>query len=388
MQILIVGAGLSGAVIARMLAEAGHDVTVLDERPHVAGNCHTERDLATGVMVHVHGPHIFHTDDPDVWDFVCRFGKMMPYQHRVRASVGGQVYSLPINLLTINQVFGTAYSPTEARQFLEAQAVATAEGPLNFETQALSLMGERLYREFFAGYTQKQWGVAPRHLPAWLLSRLPMRFTYDDTYFHHSRQAIPEEGYTHLVARMLEHPCITLQLGTTFTGEPPASGHLVYSGKLDRYYGERFGPLGYRTLDFERIDHDGDYQGVPVMNYCDADVPFTRISEHRHFAPWEGQGSGRSVAFREYSRACGPDDIPYYPLGLAEDQDRLRLYVEHARKDSNVTFVGRLGTYSYLDMDVAIKRGMQTARALIAAWAAGTAAPVFVHDPLDVRGKT
>jgi UDP-galactopyranose mutase len=390
MHILIIGAGLSGAVIARGLAEAGHSVTVVDERDHVAGNCHTTRDAATGVMVHVHGPHIFHTDDPDIWAFVTRFAEMMPYRHRVKARVGGQVYSLPINLHTINQFFRTALSPSEARQFLDRLTTPIADAAsADFETRALSLMGEDLYRAFFAGYTSKQWGLAPAALPGWLLGRLPFRLTYDDSYFNHAWQAIPRDGYTAMTNRMLDHARIKVTLGTV--GESAVADqphdHLIYSGKLDRYYSGRFGPLGYRTLDFERIDHNGDFQGVAVMNHCDPDVPFTRITEHSHFAPWEKSAGGRSVAYREYSRDCGPDDIPYYPLRLAGDQDRLRRYVDHALGDSGVTFVGRLGTYSYLDMDVAIRRALDTVDVLSRSWAMGKAPPVFVHDPLVAGAK-
>lgn len=390
MDILIIGAGLSGAVIARGLAEAGHKVSVVDERDHVAGNCHTMRDAATGVMVHVHGPHIFHTDDAEVWAFVNRFAEMMPYRHRVKATVGGQVYSLPINLHTINQFFRTALSPGEARQFLDRLILPLADaGAANFETKALSLMGADLYRAFFAGYTSKQWGMDPAALPGWLLGRLPFRLTYDDSYFNHRHQAIPRDGYTDMVARILDHAGIKVTLGVVADRIPAdhPHDHLIYSGKLDRYYTCRFGPLGYRTLEFERIDHDGDFQGVAVMNYCDQSVPFTRITEHRHFAPWEHGKTGRSVAYREYSRGCGPDDIPYYPLRLAGDQDRLRRYVDHALGDSGVTFVGRLGTYSYLDMDVAIRRALDTVAALCQAWKVGKPPPVFVHDPLGAGGK-
>lgn len=390
MDILIVGAGLSGAVIARGLAEAGHRVRVVDERDHVAGNCHTERDEATGVIVHVHGPHIFHTDDPEVWAFVNRFAEMMPYRHRVKATVTGQVYSLPINLHTINQFFRAALAPGEARQFLDSLRTPFSDtGPADFETRALSVMGEDLYRAFFAGYTRKQWGMDPATLPGWLLGRLPFRLNYDDSYFNHRHQAIPRDGYTSMVERLLDHVGIGVTLGVSGERQmaDKAHDHLIYSGKLDRYYGGMFGPLGYRTLVFERVDHDGDFQGVAVMNYCDLAVPFTRITEHCHFAPWERNPAGRSVAFREYSHDCGPDDIPYYPLRLDGDQDRLRLYVEHARRDSGVTFVGRLGTYSYLDMDVAIRRALDTVRVLGDAWEIGNVPPVFVHDPLVAGSK-
>jgi UDP-galactopyranose mutase len=387
MRVLVVGAGFSGAVIARALAENGHQVVVVDERNHVAGNCHSERDAETGIMVHLHGPHIFHTDNARVWDYVRRFADMVPYRHRVKAQVGGQVYSLPINLHTINQFFRRALSPAQARIFIAAQTVDVVNGaPRTLEEFGLSAMGERLYRAFVADYTRKQWGVEPGRLPAGVLKRLPLRFNYDDEYFAHRHQAIPREGYTALVAAVLDHPGVRVVLGLSHEAVagamPDAFDHLVYSGPIDRYFDNRFGPLSYRTLDFERFVHDGDFQGVAVMNYCDADVPFTRITEHRHFAPWDETDQGLSVCFREYSRSCRTGDIPYYPLRLVDDQDRLARYLALSQTERGVTFVGRLGTYSYLDMDVAIVRALETADALNAAFATGRDAPVFVHAPL------
>jgi UDP-galactopyranose mutase len=202
-RICIVGAGFSGAVIARELAEAGFRCLVIDEREHVAGNCHTERDADTGVMVHKYGPHIFHTDDVDVWDYVRRFGEMVPYVNRVKATVRGAVYSLPINLHTINQFFGETLNPAEAERFLAAKARTDIDAPQNFEEQALRFVGEDLYRAFFHGYTEKQWGVPPTALPAAILQRLPLRFTYDDNYFKHPFQGMPRHGYTAIVDGIL-----------------------------------------------------------------------------------------------------------------------------------------------------------------------------------------
>ena len=381
-NILVVGAGFSGAVIARELAEAGHAVTVVDERKSVAGNCITERDPETGVMLHVHGPHIFHTDNELVWAYVCRFAEMMPFRHRVAARVGARVYSLPLNLHTINQFFGAAMSPGEARAFLAGKAVpAPPEGARNLEEKALAGMGPELYRAFFAGYTRKQWGVEPRALPAGILNRLPLRFTYDSDYFSHRFQAMPRAGYTDLVARILDHHAITLSLGKPAEAVREDFDHTVYSGPLDRYYSGQFGPLSYRTLDFERFEHEGDFQGIAVMNYCDAGVPFTRITEHHHFSPWEAAPQ-TSVCFREFSRDAGPGDILYYPLHLVNDQKRLAAYVKRAHQDHGVTFVGRLGTYSYLDMDVCISRALETADVLKTCLATGAPIPVFVHAPV------
>ncbi|MGI3166848.1 UDP-galactopyranose/dTDP-fucopyranose mutase family protein [Pseudooceanicola sp. 200-1SW] len=380
-RILVVGAGLSGAVLARELAEAGHFVTVQDERRHIAGNCHTEVDPATGVLLHAYGPHIFHTDDEAVWAYVTRFAEMVPFRHRVKAVAGGQVYSLPINLHTINQLFGRTMDPAEARQFLARQAQAGDDPPVSFEDQALRLVGPRLYQTFLRGYTRKQWGVDPTDLPASILKRLPLRFDYDDRYFDHRYQAMPRHGYTQMVARILEAPRITLRLNAPFEGRPGGDvDHLIYSGPLDRYFGHDLGPLGYRGLRFERFEAQGDAQGTAVVNYCDEDVPFTRITEHRHFAPWQ-PAPERSVCFREYSLAAGPGDIPYYPLRLLGDRQLLSRYRARAEAEPGVTFVGRLGTYAYLDMDKAIARALETARALNAAWSREAEALAFVHAP-------
>ncbi len=380
MKILVVGAGFSGAVVARSLAEAGHDILVVDERPTPAGNCHTARDAKTGIMLHLHGPHIFHTGNARVWDYVRRFAEMVPYRHRVKAQAGGRVYSLPINLHTINQVFEAAMTPDQARAFIAAKSRPTEVAPRSFKDQALAMVGDQIYRAFLDGYTRKQWGVDPSALPAAILKRLPLRFSYDDSYFDHPHQAIPRDGYTDLVTQILDHPGVELRLGLRSEAVADDFAHTVYSGPLDRYFDGAFGRLSYRTLDFERIDHQGDYQGVAVMNYCDADVPFTRISEHKHFAPWER--FDQSVCFREFSRDCGPGDSPYYPLRLADDDRLLSKYVERAKQTEAVTFVGRLGTYSYLDMDVAILRALETAEVLKTCFAGGLPAPAFVHAPI------
>ena len=380
-RIAIVGAGLSGAVIARELAVAGYRVSVFESRPHVAGNCHTERDPETGVLVHVYGPHIFHTDDAGVWDYVRRFETFHPYRNRVKSTTQGQVFSLPVNLHTINQFFRTTMRPDEARAFIAARADRTITEPRNFEEQALSMIGPELYEAFFKGYTTKQWGCDPRDLPASILKRLPVRFSYDDNYFFHRFQGMPDQGYTAMVARILDHPGIAVHLSTGF--DPDASGdwdHVFWSGPLDGYFGFRLGRLGYRTLDFDRFTHQGDWQGCAVMNYGDVDVPWTRITEHKHFAPWESHDG--SVLYREAARACGAADIPYYPIRLVAEKALLGDYVALARQARNVTFVGRLGTYRYLDMDVTIREALDVSAIWLAAREAGQPAPVFSGAPL------
>ena len=381
MNIAMVGAGFSGAVIARELACAGHTVTVFDARPHVAGNCFSERDAATDVMVHVYGPHIFHTDNQVVWDYVRQFGEFMPYTNRVKSTVNGQVFSLPINLHTINQFFGKTFSPNEARIFIAAQADTSIDEPHNFEEQALKFIGRDLYEAFFKGYTIKQWGIAPTELPASILKRLPVRFNYDDNYFNHRFQGIPKEGYTAIVENILNHENISVRLNTAFAREHAnAFEHVFYSGPIDAWFDHALGRLAYRTLDFERGECEGDFQGCAVMNYGDVNVPHTRIAEHKHFAPWEAHE--RSVYFKEFSRVCEPNDTPYYPIRQVNEKALLEQYVTLAQQERNVTFVGRLGTYRYLDMDVTIAEALDCAHRFLHAQTNGTTIPAFNLNPL------
>ncbi len=362
----MVGAGLSGAVIGRKLAEAGHSIVVCDERSHIAGNCYTERDADTGVLVHVYGPHIFHTDDEEVWSYVNRFETFMPFVNRVKTTSGGRVYLLPVNLHTINQFFGKTMRPEEARAFIASVADNSIAEPRTFEEQALKFVGRDLYEAFFKGYTVKQWGCSPTELPASILKRLPVRFNYDDNYFFHRFQGMPQNGYTEMVEKILDHERIEIRLNQRFnrTGSNEYD-HVFYSGPLDGYFDFELGRLGYRTLDFERFYHDGDYQGCAVMNYGDLEVPYTRITEHKYFSPWENHE--KSVCYREFSRACEEGDIPYYPIRMADEKALLERYVERAADTENVTFVGRLGTYRYLDMDVTIREALDTADAYLAA---------------------
>jgi UDP-galactopyranose mutase len=379
-HVIIVGAGLSGAVIARELAEAGHTAHIVEARNHIAGNCHTERDPETGVMVHHYGPHIFHTGDDAVWDYVNRYAEFVPYRHRVLTKIkrGGadEVFAMPIHLSTINQFFGTQMSEAEAKAFVTAKADKTITDPANFEEQALAFIGVDLYEAFFKGYTIKQWGCDPRDLPASILKRLPLRFTDDDSYFNHPHQGLPRDGYTAMVAAILDHPKITVSLETPYDAALHKGDHLFYSGPLDGFFEHRLGRLGYRTLDFERFVAQGNFQNIPVMNYGDADVPYTRITEHKHFAPWEEHAS--SVCYREFSRLCGADDIPYYPIRLVDEKALLSDYVTLAEATPDVTFVGRLATYRYIDMDVCIREALDLADGYLKN---GTA-PTFSAAPL------
>jgi len=380
-EIAIVGAGFSGAVIARELAEAGIAVDVFDSRSHVAGNCHTERDVDTGVMVHKYGPHIFHTDNERVWAYLQRYTRFMPYTNRVKTTSQSRVFTLPINLLTINQFFGKTFSPNEAKAFIESKADLSIKEPQNFEEQALRLVGQELYEAFFKGYTEKQWGCHPTQLPASILKRLPVRFNYDDNYFNHPHQGMPEHGYTAIVEQILDHALIDVKLGHFFQkSQRQDYRHVFYSGPIDAWFDHELGRLGYRTLDFKEIRAEGDFQGCAVMNYGDADVPYTRIAEHKYFSPWETHEN--TICFEEYSRACEAGDIPYYPIRLVEEKTMLSQYIRLAEQEENISFIGRLGTYRYLDMDVTIGEALKTADEFLPLFKSSKPIPQFFVSPI------
>lgn len=381
MKIAIVGSGFSGAVIANQLACAGHEVSVFEERSTVGGNCHTERDSETGVMLHKYGPHIFHTNNEEVWKFICNFGEMKPYVNRVKTTYEGQVYSLPINLHTINQYFKKSLSPQQAKELIEEKSEKSICDPVTFEEQALKFVGKELYKAFFEGYTLKQWGTQPSELPASILKRLPVRFNYDDNYFNHKFQGMPADGYTVIIERILSHKNIKIQLNTKFESSYSAEfDHTFYSGPLDAWFEFSLGRLGYRTLDFIAETHEGDYQGCAVMNYADQQIPYTRISEHKHFSPWENHS--KTVVFKEYSRHCESGDVPYYPIRLVNEKELLLKYIKLASELKNVSFVGRLGTYRYLDMDITIEEALAASKTALERIAQRKQIPTFFVDPL------
>ena len=387
-NILIIGAGFSGAVAARELAETcACKIEVWDERPHLGGNCHTGRDAETGVMVHHYGPHIFNTDSERVWAYVQKFGDFRPFTNRVKALTARGVFSLPINLLTINQFFGKTFNPEEARAFISSLGDATIREPANFEEQALKMLGRDLYEAFFRDYTIKQWGCHPRELPAAILQRLPIRFSYDDNYYNRRFQGIPAEGYTEVIRRILDHPSIAVHLKKKFSPADfaanlsPHFNHLIHTGPLDAFFGYSEGRLGYRTVEFERIHcTTQDYQGNAVINYTDRSVPWTRIHEHKHFAPWEHHA--KTVAFREFSKETESGDIPYYPKRLASDKTLLQRYrimaESHAKAAPLPTsFLGRLATYRYMDMETVIGEALDFAHSAANRIAANQPLPTF-----------
>jgi UDP-galactopyranose mutase len=382
MKFAIIGTGFSGAVLAHRLAQAFEDeIIVFDERGHLGGNSHTARDPETGIMEHRYGPHVFHTSNRRVWDFVNGLATFRPFINRVKAVTPRGVFSLPINLLTINQFFDKNLRPDEARDFIRAISDQTIAEPANFEEQALQGFGRDLYEAFFRGYTIKQWGVDPQEIPASVLRRLPLRFNYDDNYYHSLYQGIPEEGYTEIIGKLLASPRISVRLHARFTHADIADfDQVFYTGPLDALYGHAHGRLGYRTVYFENQRHAGDHQGNPIINYTAQEIPYTRTIEHKHFTPWEKHE--RTLVSVEYSKATGEGDIPGYPMCLAADQARLVQYQALARREANVAFLGRLATYRYLDMHAVIGEALEFADAWIARKRAGGPLPVLAGEPV------
>jgi UDP-galactopyranose mutase len=358
-DLVVVGSGFFGLTVAERCArELGLRVLVLERRDHLGGNAYSEPEPETGIEIHRYGAHLFHTSSERVWAYVNRFTAFTPYRHRVFSIAAGRVYPMPINLGTICAFFGRAMSPDEARALVAGQA-GEIRDPANLEEKAVSLVGRPLYEAFIRGYTAKQWQTDPRDLPAETISRLPVRYTFDNRYFDDTHEGLPVDGYTAWLSRMADHPNIEVRLGTDFfdlrsglAGSVP----VVYTGPIDRYFDFAEGELGWRTLDFElEVLPTADFQGTPVMNYADETVPYTRIHEFRHFHPErDWYPPGETVIMREFSRFAGRDDEPYYPINTAADRARLRRYREMARREPGVLFGGRLGTYKYLDMHMAI----------------------------------
>ena len=369
MDLLVVGAGLFGLTIAeRAATELGLRVTVIDRRDHIGGNAHSYPEQSTGIEVHQYGAHLFHTSNERVWQYVSRFTGFTDYRHTVLANHGGEIFSLPINLGTINQFLRAALSPQQAREWVESQA-ALATGADNLEDRAISLIGAPLYEAFIKGYTAKQWQTDPRMLPAAIINRLPVRYSYDRDYFDDVHQGLPTDGYAAWMQRMADHPNITIELGVDFFDQPRPNSPVVYTGAIDRYFDFRFGQLGWRTLDFEtEVLPVGDYQGTAVVNFSDRDVPYTRIHEFRHFHPERGYPTDATVIMREFSRFAAADDEPYYPINTEQDRAALQQYRELADAETRVLFGGRLGSYQYLDMHMAIASALSRFDTVVRPW--------------------
>jgi UDP-galactopyranose mutase len=363
-DLVVAGSGLFGLTVAeRVAAGLGRRVLVLERRDHLGGNAYSEPDPQTGIEVHRYGTHVFHTGNEAVWAYVNRFTAFTGYRHRVFSVAGGRVYPMPINLGTLCQFFGRPLSPDQARRLLRAQAEGDAATAASLEEKAVALVGRPLYDALIRGYTAKQWQTDPRTLPPEVIGRLPVRFSFADGYFDDPYQGLPVDGYTAWLRRMADHPCIDVRLGVDYLSvrdRVPAGTPTVYTGPLDRFYGDRAGPLSWRTVDLEReVLPTGDRQGTAVLNFADPDVPWTRVHEFRHLHPEREHPPDRTVLAREFSRTAGPGDEPYYPVNSATDRQRLREYRALADAEPDVLFGGRLGTYRYLDMHMAIASALQ-----------------------------
>ncbi|WP_238160618.1 UDP-galactopyranose mutase [Ornithinimicrobium sufpigmenti] len=384
LDLVVVGSGFFGLTVAeRVAAGLGRKVLVLERRDHIGGNAYSFTEPETGIEVHRYGAHLFHTSNERVWSYVRRFTEFTGYQHRVRTVSRGKVYPMPINLGTICAFYERHLGPEEARAIVKAEAAegGPSETARNLEEKAISLIGRSLYEAFIRDYTQKQWQTPPSELPASVITRLPVRYTFDDRYFSDTHEGLPVDGYAAWLERMADHPLIEVETGVDFLAvreDVPPGIPVVYTGALDRFYGYRFGRLGWRTLDFEQeVLPVGDFQGCPVMNYADLDVPWTRIHEFRHFHPERSYPGDRTVVVKEFSRAAEGEDEPYYPVATSRDRALLAQYRELAAEEPDVYFGGRLGTYQYLDMHMAIASALSmvdnilTARLTLAPLAAG-----------------
>ncbi len=360
---LIVGAGLYGAVFARELTRAGKTCLVIDRRDHIAGNVYTEN--VSGIQVHKYGAHIFHTSDREVWDYVNQFAEFNNYINSPVAFYRDEVYNLPFNMNTFSKMWGIR-TPAEAREIIARQvAELNISEPQNLEEQALSLVGTDVYTKLVKGYTEKQWGRDCKDLPAFIIKRLPCRFTYDNNYFNDRYQGIPMGGYTALVEKMLEG--VEVRLGTDYFDlmekEPGIAEKVVYTGCIDEYFGYKLGPLSYRSVRFETEELPiGDYQGNAVINYTDRDTPFTRIIEHKHF---EFGKQPTTVISREYSAEWTLGMEPYYPVNDAQNGALYEEYKKLADAEGNVIFGGRLGQYRYYDMDKVIRAALDDLKAIL-----------------------
>lgn len=358
---LVVGAGFAGAVMAeRLAADGGYRVLVIDRRPHIAGNAYDHLDDA-GVLIHQYGPHIFHTNSHDIVDYLSRFTEWRPYEHRVLAEVRDQLVPIPINRTTLNLLYDAGLNTDdEAAAFLQARAEPRAEIRTS-EDVVVSAVGEELYRLFFQGYTRKQWGLDPSELDRAVTSRVPTRTNLDDRYFNDSWQAMPAAGYTKMFERMLDHPNISVMLGTDFADIKGQVSYdkLVFTGPIDEYYDHRFGKLPYRSLHFHHKTLDQEwFQSVAVVNYPDESVPYTRITEYKYLT---GQQAPATSLTYEYPAAEGD---PYYPIPREENQRLFKQYEALAIAETDVVFVGRLATYRYYNMDQVVGQALAAYRRL------------------------
>ncbi len=359
-DVLVVGAGFSGSVVARQLADSGNTVVIIDKRPHIAGNAYDTHDKH-GVMVHTYGPHIFHTNSREVFDYLSAFTKWRPYEHRVLASVDGQLLPIPINIDTVNRLYGLNLDEEGLKSYFES--VRDPRDPIRTSEDAIvNIVGWDLYKKFYKGYTNKQWGLDPSELFASVAARVPVRTNHDDRYFTDTHQAMPLDGYTEMFSRMLDHPGITIRLGVEYQNirQEYSPKHLVYTGPIDEYFDFCFGKLPYRSLFFEHehLPTVQKFQQVGTINYPN-DHEYTRITEFKHLTGQEH--SGTSIV-REYPKAEGD---PYYPIPRPENDELFKRYQKLAEKEKGVTFVGRLAQYRYYNMDQVVGAALSASKSIL-----------------------
>ncbi len=373
---MVVGSGFFGITVAEQItSRLGLPVIILEKRNHIGGNAYSYFDSETGIEIHKYGSHIFHTSNKTVWDYVNRFTTFNDYIHKVKINSKSKIYSMPINLHTINQFLGTDFSPEQAKEWVRNQAnlpegeEIKAEVRSNFEQRAISLIGKQLYESFIYGYTQKQWQTDAKLLPAEIINRLPVRYNYNDRYFDDLYQGLPSGGYSNWILNMIKNPKIVLVEGIDFfeiKDKVSKNQKIIYTGPIDRYFNFSQGHLSWRTLELqtEKIAIN-DYQGTAVMNYGDVNVPFTRIHEFKHLHPERRYLEDKTIIMKEFSRKSQINDEPYYPINSDIDKRILAEYRELQKKEKNVIFGGRLGRYQYLDMHMAIASALQLANQLI-----------------------
>jgi UDP-galactopyranose mutase len=367
---VVIGSGFFGLTVAEQLAsKLNVPVLVLEKRNHIGGNAYSEFDEETGIEIHTYGSHLFHTSNENVWEYANRFTSFTNYVHRVKITSKDQVYSMPINLHTINQFLGKSLTPLEAEKWVKSSSLEVSQKPKNLEEKAISLIGKPLYEAFIKGYTQKQWQTDPKELHESIISRLPVRYSFDDRYFNDSYEGLPNDGYTSWLINMTQHPKIKIVTDIDFfdvkTQILPEQ-KVIYTGPIDRYFNYSQGILGWRTLDFKTQKLDiTDFQGTSVMNYADPEIPYTRIHEFKHFHPERKYKVDKTIISHEYSRFANRLDEPYYPINTESDRKMLEAYRTLSDAENNVFFGGRLGRYQYLDMHMAISSALQLANDIV-----------------------
>ncbi len=364
-NIIIVGAGFFGVVIAERIAnDLNLPVTIIDKRNHIGGNSWSEIDSETGIEFHKYGSHIFHTSNEAVWKYIYRFTDWNKYRHTVLTTYDDEVYTMPINLGSINQYYHKAMNPETAKNFILAEAEkGNITNPKNLEEKAISMIGRPLYQAFFRGYTLKQWEKDPKELPADIITRLPVRYTYNSRYFSDKYEGIPLNGYGNIFKKMLNHKNITVKLNVDFKEYRKSlnpQSLIIYTGAIDEFFDYQLGKLEWRTLDFEiERPHCGDFQGTAVMNYADEKIPYTRIHEFKHYHPEREDKGKKTIIFKEFSRFASACDEPYYPVLTLNNSRLLENYQQLGSTQKNVVLGGRLGAYKYLDMDDTIAEALK-----------------------------